>query len=84
MATRDRTALFVQYRNSFGRSHSKTAHAGLMSLETDRVGLLGDGSVSSSALPSQHAIEMSRLPPRWCVDYTLILLMIFFLMLCFM
>jgi hypothetical protein len=71
MTTRDRTTLFIQYRNSFGRGTGIRSAGGLLSndsaiknssgfVETDRVGLLADrpgGNVT--------AIEMSQLPPRW-------------------
>ncbi|RUS32353.1 hypothetical protein BC938DRAFT_475631 [Jimgerdemannia flammicorona] len=57
MATRSRTLLFLQYRNTYARSHSRSAIASsAASAETERAGLMES---------SDHVIELSVLPPKW-------------------
>ncbi|KAL1917856.1 uncharacterized protein VTP21DRAFT_3690 [Calcarisporiella thermophila] len=59
MATRNRTILFLQYRNSLSRptksTHVTAPNASTVSLE-EQAGLMES---------SDHVIELSILPPRW-------------------
>ncbi|ORE04516.1 t-SNARE [Rhizopus microsporus var. microsporus] len=54
MATRSRTLLFLQYRNSYARAQSSAPHFSAGASETE-------GLIESS----DHVIEMSVLPPQW-------------------
>ncbi|KAI8976086.1 t-SNARE [Pilobolus umbonatus] len=54
MATRSRTLLFLQYRNSYARAQSKTPNLNMGSSETE-------GLIESS----DKLIEMTVLPPQW-------------------
>ncbi|KAG5460152.1 MAG: hypothetical protein BJ554DRAFT_7836 [Olpidium bornovanus] len=70
MATRSRTILFLQYRNSFGRAGPKPlpgaggpgAEAGTaFRSSSERAGLI------ANAVAQDTIIEMSSLPPKWWV-----------------
>lgn len=54
MATRSRTLLFLQYRNSYARTQSSAPHFSAGLSETE-------GLIESS----DNVIEMSALPPKW-------------------
>ena len=60
--TRDRTALFIQYRNSFGKQNNITAKYQQRSDDTERLLL---GQKPSLLADDSIAIEMTSLPPRW-------------------
>ncbi|KAJ3340594.1 hypothetical protein HDU93_006709 [Gonapodya sp. JEL0774] len=55
MATRSRTLLFLQYRNSFARTTQKSAPVGPDT--SDKASLLANGE--------GFVVEMSVLPPKW-------------------
>ncbi|CAO3635231.1 unnamed protein product [Mucor hiemalis] len=54
MATRSRTLLFLQYRNSYARTQNSAPHLSPGLSETE-------GLIESS----DNVIEMSVLPPKW-------------------
>lgn len=56
MATRSRTLLFLQYRNSYARTQGSAPHFSAGLSETE-------GLIESS----DNVIEMSVLPPKWLV-----------------
>lgn len=74
MATRDRTALFVQYRASFTKSgtNSTRNRRGLQDVPLsgpvdfeDQDSLLPEKHVKFNSNDKEIAIEMTQLPPRW-------------------
>ncbi|KXS20993.1 t-SNARE [Gonapodya prolifera JEL478] len=56
MATRSRTLLFLQYRNSFARTSLKSAP---VTADNDKASLLANGEGTG------FVVEMSVLPPKW-------------------
>lgn len=59
MATRSRTLLFLQYRNSYARTQGSAPHFSAGLSETE-------GLIESS----DNVIEMSVLPPKWWIFET--------------
>lgn len=55
MATRNRSTLFIQYRNSFGRPKRNTE----LLRDTEKVGLIGGNG------KKDFVIDVPQLPPKW-------------------
>ncbi|KAJ3221997.1 hypothetical protein HK099_002814 [Clydaea vesicula] len=59
-ATRSRTTLFVQYRNTFSRSNKSTRNTGNSFDVSERANLLGQDINKGDVV-----VELSALPPKW-------------------
>jgi hypothetical protein len=65
MATRDRTQLFLQYRQSYGgQGTTKSALMGNIS-NSSRDPFSDEATLLSKKDKQDVAIEMTTLPPRW-------------------
>jgi syntaxin 16 len=62
MATRSRTLLFVQYRNTYARQPHGRRSRPFESMAED-ASLLPDSKIGRDG--DEVAIEMSALPPKW-------------------
>ncbi|KAF9426810.1 hypothetical protein BGZ94_005988 [Podila epigama] len=74
MATRSRTLLFLQFRNSYSGSHAATLRQQYSQLQQHQSSLLGNSSSSSGHDSSERVglmdgaettIELMMLPPKW-------------------
>ncbi|KAI9137585.1 t-SNARE [Paraphysoderma sedebokerense] len=63
MATRNRTAVFLQYRASF--SHSTHSHFKSASIVADGYGASEKTGLIAGVNDEDHHIDMGSLPPRW-------------------
>lgn len=76
MATRSRTLLFLNFRNSFVRSSNKRGGGGAKYIDPDNenAGLIANGGGGEDEV----VVEMNILPPKWCVRLSLILTFLIF------